>query len=379
MTHRVCGSLPDCHMDSWRPDLPLVSPKKLLPVSSPRVLPHQPLAASQASLQAAVTTAARPQLLPAALQLNAEGLQSNAGEASGHEPRGNHSAVVNRVLEVVEAENHVDLGNYEVQDRARMEVKGGCDEDLRGESSDEYALYLSQHMQVEELKARQLEARLPSRVVRRPLSFRSWNSVDEDDVRDAFLDAGATAGQATGGLWQNEGATDAWLFNSGNSDSGDNRPVREAAETSVPDLLQWGRGDASSTPVARDQGKGSARDRASAHTGTTQLSEHEPSYTKTHLVPEPRATSDVHPMHDRFEHHLRNVRERTFSKVPDAINNQENILLETFLVIPRDTSSALIRKSAGNGRAPEVGATPPAGVKVSELTRPSPSTYVAFK
>ena len=366
-------------MDSWRPDSPLVSPTKLLPGSSPRVLPHQPLAASQASLQAAVTTAAGPQLLAAALQVNGEGLQSNAGEASGHEPRGIHSAVVNRVLDVVEAENHVDLGNHEVQDNVRMEEKRSCDEDLREESSDEFALYLSQHMQVEELKARQLEAHLPSRVVRHPLSFRSWNSVDEDGVRDAFSDTGATAGQATGGLWQNEGATDAWLFNNGDSDSGDDRPVCGAAETIVPDLLQWGRGDASNKQGARDQDKGSARDRASAHTGTAQLSEHEPSYTKTHLVPEPRATIGVHPMHGRFEDHLRAVRERTFSRVPDSINNQENILLETFLVIPRDTSSALIGKSGGNGRALEAGATPPAGLRVSELIRPSPSTYVAFK
>lgn len=80
-----------------------------------------------------------------------------------------------------------------------------------------------------------------------------------------------------------------------------------------------------------------------------------------------------------YDDHLRAVRQRTFSKVPDSLNHQDNILLETFLVIPKDTSSVLVGKSMGILPQRTSAAADGRSAKVSEVTRSAQaSSYVTF-
>lgn len=250
-----------------------------------------------------------------------------------------------------------------------LQDKANRDDEYSGET---FELYVSQHMQAEELKARELEANLhlPLRIPPRPLSVPGSASADAD--------GGVLAEQVATG-WQNEGATDAWLYDS--SDSEADGVACGGAESILPDLVRWsGGGAASSASGGLKRHQAPAGHQMGAHQGAAQISEQEPSSSKSVLVPEPRASRLVHPgqdppAHGKSEQHLRAVQERTFSKVPDSISRQENILLETFLVIPRHTSSALVTRSIGRLARPAP--TPPE--QRLGVSQPSAPAYVAFK
>jgi len=226
---------------------------------------------------------------------------------------------------------------------------------------------------------------LPSSAAPRPPSVPSPPRPHADTPHDA-----APEWNVPSDLWRNESATDAWL------------------------LCGPGSRDSASSEAGQEVHDARGGDQVLREGAAVQTFVHEPSYPKARPVAEPQKNSwDVHstgaswipkefasylgaPVYHSpqakqaegtsaadqgkggdFQDHLRAVRRNTFSKVPDSLSQQDNILLETFLVIPKDTSSVLIGRSMGI--FPQATAAADQGTKVSEVTQSSKSSsYVAF-